>query len=115
MSGQPDDHKERLTLVDRCGDLVTQACLTVAAAALIGVVAINGANVLARYVFISPFSWAEEAMLFLMILSVFSGAIAVTWRGIHIRIDTFIDLAPPAVRQVVLATGALVSIAVLIN
>ena len=115
MSGQPDDHKERLTLVDRCGDLVTQACLTVAAAALIGVVAINGANVLARYVFISPFSWAEEAMLFLMILSVFSGAIAVTWRGIHIRIDTFIDLAPPAVRQVVLATGALVSIAAILT
>jgi TRAP-type C4-dicarboxylate transport system permease small subunit len=49
-------------------------------------------------------------MLFLMILSVFSGAIAVTWRNIHIRIDTFIDLAPLNVRHAVMAIGTLVSV-----
>ena len=32
-------------------------------------------------------------MLFLMILSVFAGAIAVTWRNLHIRIDTFVERA----------------------
>ncbi len=57
---------------------------------------VNGANVTARYIFGKPFSWAEELMLFLMILSVFAGAIAVTWRNLHIRIDTFIDLADAA-------------------
>ena len=51
----------------------------------------------------APFSWAEELMLFLMILSVFAGAIAVTWRNLHIRIDTFIDRAPPAVRRIALS------------
>ncbi len=30
-------------------------------------------------------------MLFLMILGVFSGAVAVTWRNLHIRIDTIVD------------------------
>ena len=59
--------------------------------ALMCIVAINGANVFVRYVFGSPFSWAEELMLFLMILGVFSGAIAITWRNIHIRIDTVVD------------------------
>ncbi len=115
MSKHPDDGGGRPTLLDRCGDLVAQSCLAVAAAALLGVVAINGANVIARYVFVSPFSWAEELMLFLMILSVFSGAIAITWRSMHIRIDTFIDLAPRLVRQAALAIGALVSIAAILT
>ena len=73
---------------------------------------VNGANVIARYVFGTPFSWAEELMLFLMILSVFAGAIAVTWRNLHIRIDTFVERAAPQIRQAALAVGALVSIVV---
>ena len=32
-------------------------------------------------------------MLFLMILGVFTGAVAVTWRNLHIRIDTLIEVA----------------------
>lgn len=100
----------RPAIVDRLGDLLSQGCLAIAAASLLCIVVINGTNVVARYAFLSPFSWAEEAMLFLMILSVFSGAIAVTWRNMHIRIDTFIDLAPPAVRQTAMAIGSLVSV-----
>jgi TRAP-type C4-dicarboxylate transport system permease small subunit len=110
MNAHTDDRSERPTLVDRCGDLLTRACLTVAAASLLCIVAINGANVIARYLFGSPFSWAEELMLFLMILSVFTGAIAVTWRNMHIRIDTFIDYAPPLVRKIAMGIGAAVSI-----
>jgi TRAP-type C4-dicarboxylate transport system permease small subunit len=110
MTLHSDDRSGRPTLVDRCGELLTRFCLTVAAASLLCIVAINGANVIARYVFGSPFSWGEELMLFLMILSVFSGAIAITWRNMHIRIDTFIDLAPFVVRQAALVIGALVSI-----
>lgn len=110
MNASHDDRGGRWALVDRCGDLLTKLCLIVAAAALLCIVAINGANVVARYIFGSPFSWAEELMLFLMILSVFAGAIAVTWRNMHIRIDTFIDLAPPAVRKAAMTIGATVSI-----
>jgi TRAP-type C4-dicarboxylate transport system permease small subunit len=109
MNVHSDEGIRRPTLVDHCGNLLTRVCLAVAASALLCIVAINGANVIARYLFGSPFSWAEELMLFLMILSVFSGAIAVTWRNLHIRIDTFIDLAPFAVRQAALVIGALVS------
>jgi C4-dicarboxylate transporter DctQ subunit len=115
MSANPEERGGRPALVDRCGDLLTQFCLAIAGGALICIVVVNGANVFARYVFISPFSWAEELMLFLMILSVFSGAIAVAWRNMHIRIDTFIDLARPAVRRTVVAIGALVSIAVILT
>lgn len=97
-------------LVDRLGEALTQMMLAIAAVSLLGIVFINGANVIARYLLRSPFSWAEELMLFLMILSVFSAAIAVTWRNLHIRIDTFIDHASPAVRRVALVVGSLISI-----
>jgi len=98
----------------RVGDAIAYACLTVSAIALLAITAIIGANVMARYFFNKPFSWAEELMLFLMCLSVFSGAIAITWRNLHIRIDTFIDRAPPRVRYVGRIVAALASIGVLL-
>ena len=97
-------------LVDRLGDILTQMMLAIAAVSLLGIVAINCVNVIARYLLRSPFSWAEELMLFLMILSVFSAAIAVTWRNLHIRIDTFIDHASPGVRRAALVIGTFISI-----
>ena len=100
-------------VVNRIGNSLAHICLAVAGIALLCIVVINGANVVARYMFGSPFSWAEELMLFLMILSVFAGAIAVTWRNLHIRIDTFVDRMSPPVRRAALAIGSLVSIAVI--
>src|SRR4249919_3322982 len=94
-------------------DGISYVCLVIAALSLLCIVAINGANVVARYFFGSPFSWAEELMLFLMILGVFSGAIAVTWRNIHIRIDTIVDRLAPATRRVVQVLASLASIAVI--
>ena len=90
--------------------MLTQLCLALAGVSLLLIVAINGANVAARYLFRAPFPWAEELMLFMMILAVFSGAIAVTWRNLHIRIDTFIDRAPPAVRLAAIAISTGISI-----
>jgi TRAP-type C4-dicarboxylate transport system permease small subunit len=52
-------------------------------------------------------------MLFLIILSIFAGAIAVTWRNLHIRIDTFLDRMTPAARRAALAIGSVISIAVI--
>lgn len=94
-------------------DGIAHACLVIAALSLLCIVAINGANVVARYFFGSPFSWAEELMLFLMILGVFTGAVAVTWRNLHIRIDTLIDRLPPTLRRVVSVIATLASIAIL--
>ena len=94
-------------------DGISHACLVIAALSLLGIVAINGANVVLRYFFGSPFSWAEELMLFLMILGVFTGAVAVTWRNLHIRIDTLVDRLPPAWRRAVSVVATLVSIGII--
>lgn len=102
-------------LINRLGEGLTRFCLAVAAVSLLGIVAINGANVVARYLFRWPFSWAEEMMLFLMILAVSAGGIAVTWRNLHIRIDTFIERASPLVRHIALVVGTMVSIAAILT
>ena len=113
MSPNPDHRSGQRRLIDRIGDGLANLCAAIAGVSLLAVVAINGTNVVARYLFGSPFSWAEELMLFLMILSVFTGAITITWRNMHIRIDTFIDRAPPAVRRTAMVVGSLVAITAL--
>lgn len=97
----------------RLCDGIAHACLVIAALSLLCIVAINGANVVARYFFGRAFSWAEELMLFLMILGVFSGAIAVTWRNLHIRIDTLVERLPPPIRRATMLVASLASIAIL--
>ena len=51
------------------------------------IVGITGANVVARYVFLAPFFWAEEALTYVMISFVYIAAILVTWDGNHLRMD----------------------------
>jgi C4-dicarboxylate transporter, DctQ subunit len=101
------------SLINWLCDGIAHACLVIAALSLLCIVAINGVNVVARYFFGSPFSWAEELMLFLMILGVFTGAVAVTWRNLHIRIDTIVDRLPPALRRAVSVIASIASIVVI--
>lgn len=97
----------------RLGDTLAQACLVVAAICLFTIVGINGANVLFRHVLASAWSWAEEAMLFLMVLMVFAGAVAASWRGAHLALDILLERLPGALRRAAISTIALVSVIVL--
>ena len=65
---------------------------------LICSVALNFANILGRYFIQSSISWAEEAMLFLMIGCVFLGSSIVAWSGRHIRMDIVYRLMPENIR-----------------
>jgi len=87
--------------------------LAIAGACLVVDVVINGANVIARYLFLQPFSWAEEAMVYIMIAGVFWGAAAVAWRQVDIRIDAFVHLAGGLLRTVLNTLATLISIVVL--
>jgi TRAP-type C4-dicarboxylate transport system permease small subunit len=101
--------------IDRLCEALTQVCLAIAGASLLCIVVINGANVIGRYVFLKPFSWAEELMLFLMSLSVFAAGIAITWRNMHIRIETLVERMSPATQFVIQVFAVGVSIAVLLT
>ncbi|MDB5508067.1 MAG: tripartite ATP-independent periplasmic transporter DctQ [Hyphomicrobiales bacterium] len=97
----------------RMGDAVSRVCTIVAAVALGIIVAINGANVFGRYFLSAPLNWAEEAMLYLMVVTVFAGAASVTWRQQHIKIDAIVSRMPAGAQAAAIAAMALVTLAVL--
>lgn len=92
---------------DECPDggaaraLLHDAPRLVAGLLLLAGVAINFANVIGRYVFGSAIFWAEEIMVFLLIWGVFVGAVAVAWRGGHLRMDLFSTRLETPWREVV--------------
>jgi TRAP-type C4-dicarboxylate transport system permease small subunit len=63
--------------------------LTLAALLLLAAIAINFANVVARYLMRASIYWADEAMVFLVIWSIFLAAAAVTWDGGQLTMDLF--------------------------
>src|SRR6185436_5929387 len=57
-------------------------------------IALNLANILGRYLFQSPIVWVEEILVFLMVWSVFIGAVLVTWEGRHLKMDLLSAMMP---------------------
>jgi C4-dicarboxylate transporter, DctQ subunit len=95
------------------GGTISGIGLGVAAVCLVIDVIINGANVVSRYVFRQPFSWAEEAMVYIMIAGVFWGSAAVAWREADIHIDAFVNLTGGRMRAVLRTLATLISIVIL--
>jgi TRAP-type C4-dicarboxylate transport system permease small subunit len=96
------------------GERIAGIGLWAGAAALLVIVVLNAINIMMRYFFRNPLSWAEEAMLYLMIFGVYMAAISVAWQQAHIRIDAILDFAPPARRKILQIISTLVMTAVLI-
>jgi TRAP-type C4-dicarboxylate transport system permease small subunit len=95
----------------RCANALTAFLRAAAGAMLVASVAINFVNIVGRYVFSVSVSWAEEAMLFLMIGCVFFGAGPVGYLGRHIRMDVVVLLLPPRLRKALEVLSELVTIA----
>jgi TRAP-type C4-dicarboxylate transport system permease small subunit len=95
------------------GKALSRACLSVASVALLIVIALTFVNVVMRYVFARPLAWAEELMMFLMIFSVYTGAISVAWDQRHIRLEGIRNMAPPSLRRPIDILGALALVAIL--
>ena len=97
--------------LDALAELLLQRLpLTGAAALLLGAIAINFANVVARYLFMSPIYWADEAMVFLVIWSIFLAAAAVTGDGGQLTMDLFSARLSPFARR--LLDGAIAAVMV---
>lgn len=74
---------------------------TIVGGAIFVSIAINFANIAGRYLFSEPVLWAEEILSYLMVWSVFLGAVLVTWEGRHIKMD-LISARIPAPASVIL-------------
>src|SRR6188472_585557 len=72
----------------------------VAGVLLAASVALNFANVVARYFLNSSIFWAEEIMLFLMVGCVFFGNGVVAWSGRQLRMDVIVGMMPKRVQKV---------------
>lgn len=100
-------------IAHRIGNMIANGFAYSAALALLIIVAICAINVARRYLFGAAWSWAEEAMVYLMIYAVFAGAVTVTWRNTHMRIELIIDRFPLGIRTKVIFCGLIVAITVL--
>lgn len=85
----------------RAGEVISQCCQYLAALSLIMIVIICGVNVVQRYLFGIAWSWAEEAMLQLMVVIVFMGVVSVSWRGKHLRLEAIVEFFPERFRMIV--------------
>ncbi len=90
--------------------------LMLAAISLLIAVALNFANIVGRYVLLSPIASAEELMLFLFVAIVFLGNSVVGWEGRQIRMDIILHALPPAWRRAfdVLADLAVIAVSLTI-
>jgi TRAP-type C4-dicarboxylate transport system permease small subunit len=73
-------------------------------------VVINIVNVIGRYIFSTPIFWAEEALIYVVIWTVFIVAGSVTYRGAHLNMDLLYSSMP---RQMQLAVNIAVLVALI--
>lgn len=85
---------------DVVGKLMTVPRIVIGTLVLFSI-ALNFANVIGRYVFLSPIIWAEEVMIFIMVWCVFIGAILVSWDGQHLKMDLLSTKLKPPLKQIV--------------
>ena len=57
---------------------------------LLAAILINVSNVVSRYVFNAPVSWAEEVLSYMIIWGIFLAVGAITYQGLHLRMDLLV-------------------------
>lgn len=91
--------------------IVTLPRLIVGVLILAGI-AVNFANVIGRYVFLQPLIWADETMVYIMVWTVFMGAVLVSFEGQHLKMDFFSIMLPSPWKQVINGIAAVSFLAV---
>ena len=88
--------------------------LWVSAVAILVIVVLNAINIVLRYVFFTSLSWGEEAMQYIMVFGIYTGAVGVAWQQAHIRIDTLLKMAPHHWRRSLNIASTIIATAILI-
>jgi TRAP-type C4-dicarboxylate transport system permease small subunit len=91
--------------------LTTWVERVLAVALLIGI-SLNFVNVIGRYVFGYALNGVDEVEIYVLIWIAFLGAAAVTWRGLHLRMDVLVNALPAPLRFAVWVFETLVFVAV---
>jgi TRAP-type C4-dicarboxylate transport system permease small subunit len=91
--------------IERAFERVLGVVRLVLGALVLGSIALNGANIVGRYLFGHTIVWAEETMIYVMVWLVFVGAPLVAWDNAHLRMDALSGAAPRPVRRFLNAIG----------
>ena len=71
------------------------------AIAFMAAVALSFVNVVGRYLLGVTVTWADEVQIYIMIWMAFLGAVVVSWRRMHLRMDLLFKMLPARLRQFV--------------
>jgi TRAP-type C4-dicarboxylate transport system permease small subunit len=93
-------------------DLLDRAALAIAGAALIGMAAVQGWQVFARYALNDSPSWTEPVALLLMSTSMMFGAAVGVRAHRHFGFFILVEHAPPVLRHVLLGCSQLLAAAI---
>ena len=79
-------------------------------------IAVNFANVIGRYVFLKPVIWADETMVYIMVWTVFMGAVLVSFEGQHLKMDFFSIMLPSPWKEILngIATVSFLAVCVFV-
>ena len=81
--------------VERGFDRLMRMTVTALGVLLIAAVCLNFVNVVGRYAFGRAIFGADEMQTYSMVWMAFAGAVVVTWRNAHLRMDVLVSRAPP--------------------
>ena len=85
-------------MIDTALDKLTRIIELVLASAFIIAVLLNFTNVVGRYLFGLSLLGSDEVQVFVMVAMTFVGAVVVTRRNEHLRMDVLVQMMPEAVR-----------------
>lgn len=94
-------------MVDRLFEGLTRLIERAVAVALVFAVVLNFANVVNRYVFNDSILSADEIEIYIMVWITFLGAVVVTWRRQHLRMDVLLQSFPRPLRMLLHAVELL--------
>jgi TRAP-type C4-dicarboxylate transport system permease small subunit len=77
---------------------------------LCAAIAINFANVIARYFFFEALYWAEEVLIYMVLWGVILAGATITYQGLHIKMDLFSAMFRPRLQRIVGAVTALMMV-----
>ena len=81
--------------VERAFDRLMRFTVATLGVLLIAAVCLNFVNVVGRYAFGKAIFGADEIQTYSMVWMAFVGAVVVTWRNAHLRMDVLVLRAPP--------------------
>lgn len=97
MTDMPHSIRTNLTTA---ANAISRTIDTVLGLGMMASVVLNFSNVLGRYVFGFALVGADELLIYGMVATIFLGAVSVTWRDAHLRLDVLVEAMPTAVHSV---------------